>query len=234
MNKYFCKGRLTIRAALYLSAFFISLVMGFSAPVTTVFFMSHVSPGLVATFSIVLKLCGIFVSYVKQSEAAVRWISQNFLPLMIGCEAVFLVLALIGEMHPEIRYVGYNMICVVGIKLLQVVRKDNISNCLKGTSIITFNSTCDTWGLSASFIGAALCSLALELFGNLNITLCMFIELVGCGIGHGFQVYANKRILEDIRPELKSVHVTFSEALNDICQRKKDKRKKSDDSIFDQ
>ena len=233
MSKYFCKGKLTIRAALYLSAFFISLVMGFSAPVTTVFFMSHVSPGLVATFSIVLKLCGIFVSYIKQSEIAVRWISQNFLILMISCEAVFLGLALIGEVHPEIRYIGYNLICVVGIKLLQVVRKDNISNCLKGTSIITFNSTCDTWGLSASFIGAALCSLALQ-FGELNVTLCMLIELIGCGIGHAFQVYANKRILEDIRPELKNIHITFSEALNDICQRKRDKHKKSDDSIFDQ
>lgn len=234
MSRYLANGRLTIRAALYLNALLISMVMGFSAPVTVVYFTSHISPELVATFAIVLKLCGIVVSYIKQSAVAIRWIAQNFIRLVTVCEVVFLTLALIGEMHPEVRYIGYNLICVVGIKLLQVARKDNIVNCLKGTAIIAFNATCDTWGLVGSLIGSGLCSVVL-LFGGLDVTFCMLVEFVGCLVGHCFQAYANKRIREDIRTDLREY--TFIEAINDIVRVKGKKsaiKDDSNDSVFDQ
>ena len=234
MSKYFCNGKLTVRAAMYFNALCISLVMGFSAPITTVYFLSHVTPSLVASFSIVLKLCGIIVSYIKQSEIAVRWISKNFVPLMIGCEMVFMALAAIGEMHPEVRYIGYNLICVVGVKLLQVVQKDNIANCLKGSAITSFTAKCDTWALVGSFVGAGICSMVLT-FQEISVTICMIIEFIGCSIGHGFQVYINKRIRKDIRPELQECKVTFVDAINDVCRRKrKNIAQKVNDSIFDQ
>lgn len=234
MDRYLANGKLTIRAALYLNAFLISLVVGFSAPVTVVYFNSHISPELVATFAIVIKLCGIVVSYIKQSKVAIRYIAQNFIRLMLVCEAIFLGLALIGELHPEVRYIGYNLICVLGIKLLQVARKDNIVNCLKGTAIIAFNATCDTWGLVGSLVGSALCSVVL-VFGELNVTFCMLLEFVGCLIGHCFQAYANKRIRRDIRTDLEEY--TLVEAINDIFRvkaKKAEKKDDEDDSIFDQ
>jgi len=233
MNRYLANGRLTIRAALYLNALLISLVMGFSVPVTLVYFTSHISPELVATFTIVLKLCGIVVSYIKQSKIAIRWVAQHFVAMMLTCEAVYLVLALIGEMHPDMRYIGYNLIGAVGIKLLQVARKDNIVNCLKGTAIIAFNATCDTWGLVGALVGSGLCSVVL-LFEEVNVTFCMLVEFVGCLIGHLFQAYANRRIRTEIRTDLQEY--TLVEAINDVFRVKGRKVKKDDDddSIFDQ
>lgn len=76
MSKYMNKGRLTIRASLYISAFMISVVMGFSAPVTKVYFISHIGPELVASLGIVLKLCSLVNSYIKQSKIAIQWITS--------------------------------------------------------------------------------------------------------------------------------------------------------------
>ena len=78
MANYFHNGRLTIRAALYLNAILISLVMGFTTPITTVYFYAHVSPELVSGLAIVLKIGGILVSYIKQSKKAIRYIDVNY------------------------------------------------------------------------------------------------------------------------------------------------------------
>lgn len=238
MSKYRNNGRLTIRASLYISAFMISVVMGFSAPVTTVYFISHVSPELVSTLAIVLKLWGVLNSYIKQSKVAIQWITNHFLQLMIICESVYFTLALIGEAHPEVRYVGYNLIGLAGVKLLQVARQSNIVNCLKGNAIIAFNATCDTWALIGSLIGSAVCA-SLLVFGEINVTLCMLLEFAGCMIGNIFQLYANKRIQRDLLHK-DGCEYTIVDVLNDLARVKKRKSQihresaDDDDSIFDQ
>lgn len=237
MSKYMNKGRLTIRTSLYISAFMISIVMGFSAPVTMVYFVNHVSPELVSTLAIVLKLCGVVVSYVKQSKVAIQWIADHFLGLLLGTEAVYLVLALIGEANPEIRYIGYNLIGCVGIKILKVACQSNVVNCLKSDAIIAFNATCDTWALVGSLIGSSVCATIL-MFRDINVTACMLLEFTGCSIGHAFQLYANRRIRFYILRANKGEY-TIIDVLNDLARvkkRKSEMRRKddNDDSIFDQ
>ena len=232
MAKYFVNGRLTVRAALYLSAFCISLVMGFSAPLTVNYFISHVTPTLIASLGIVLKLVGILVSYIKQSKIAIRYISQNFMTGMIICDILFLILAIFGEANPEMRYVGYNLICAGGIKLLQVVRHDNTANCLKGTSIIAFNAKCDTCGLIANLLGAS-CYLVISNMVILSVTQCMFIECIGCAFGHWMQLYANRRIKKDILKN-KLPEYTMIDVLNDLVRVKNNKVEDKEDNIFDQ
>lgn len=236
MSNYFNNGRITIRASLYLSSFIISIMMGFSAPVTTVYFLRHVSPELVSTLAIVLKLCMVFNSYIRQSKVAVQWITDHFIQMVLVCEVVYFILAIIGEMHPEIRYVGYNLIGCVVVKLLLTARQSNIVNCLKGNSIITFNAACDTWGLVGSLLGSALCA-TLLVFGDINITACMLLEFAGCTVGHILQAYANNRIQKELLK--KQELYTLVDVLNDLVRvkRKKDEIRKSsdeDDSIFDQ
>ena len=133
VSNYFNNGRLTIRASLYLSSFIICIVMGFSAPVTTVYFLRHVSPELVSTLTIVLKLCMVFNSYIKQSKVAVQWITDHFIQMVLVCEVVYFILAIIREMHPEIRYVGYNLIGCVGAKLLKTADRATLLTASKET-----------------------------------------------------------------------------------------------------
>lgn len=230
MEKYFNKGKLTIRAALYLDAILISFVMGFSAPITVQYFVSHVTPELISSLAIVLKIGGVLISYIKQSKKAIRWIADNFIKLMIICDCTYLFLALTGESNPEMRYILYNLIGVLGVKLLQSVKKDNIANCLKGTAIINFSAKCDTCGLIAALAGAGMCVIVLQLY-PISITTCMLIETIGCMLGHWNQAYANKRIRE-IKPNIESFSLV--EVINDLAKDKKDKTQKEEDSIFDQ
>lgn len=156
---------------------------------------------------------------------------------MVVCESIYFVLALIGEWHPEVRYIGYNLVGCVGIKLLSVARQSNIVNCLKGDSIVTFNATCDTWAFIGGFIGMSACT-TLLVFGEIDITLCMLLEFAGCLIGHLFQLYANRRIRRDIL-HVDTNKYTIIDVINDLARVKKRKsqtRHENDnnDSIFDQ
>lgn len=226
----FCK-KLSIRTCLYTNAFLISMIMAFSVPITAIFFYSHISSTLIAGSAIVFRLVGVFMSYIKQSKIAIRYISDNFYKLMIVIDACYILLSLIGESYPDIRFFCYNLIGIAGVKLMQVVNKDNIANCLHGTSIITFGAKCDTIGLLGGCLGSALSVVILEIT-SVNVTVCMLLEALVCMIAHWLQYYANYKIQSlGVIPMEK---YTFHEVVNDLIMRRNNKNNvESDESIFD-
>ena len=147
---------------------------------------------------------------------------------MLIIDGVFFILASVGEVHPEIRFVGYSLIGCFGISLLKTVRKDNIANILHGSAIIAFDAKCDTCGLIASLLGSSLCVLVLNIT-NINITLCLFLEASICMLGHWCQAYANKRV-----KEIRSLpEYTFIEVINDLASIKTKKDNSDDETILD-
>jgi hypothetical protein len=234
----FKDGNLTIRAALYLNAVLIDLVMGFTAPVTVNFFMSHLTPEYIAACTVLFRLTSVVASFIKQSEVAIKYISQKFLKLMIACDISFFIVACIGEANPELRFLAYNMICICGIKLLTVVRKDNINNCLNKSAITTFNASCDTWALIASLIGASMLVVVTK-FGTPNVTICMIVECIVCAMAHWCQLYANRRIKKLLYCDPKNY--TLKEVINDVTSvrhkikyKKNRDRSKDNSDVFDQ
>lgn len=233
MSTLFKEGRLTIRMCLYLDAFLITAVMAFSLPITLTYFYGVISAELVAAAAILFKIVGIVMSFIKQSKLMIRWIAANFIPAVIVIDSIFFVLAIIGADFPEIRYIGYNLICIIGVKLLQIVRKDNTANCLKGTTIVTFSAKCETIGLIGGLLGGAISVVALSMT-DIPVTVAMLIENFFCAIAHWMQAFANKRIHElGLVPVEK---VTFLVALEDslTMHKKKTAIKEEDDTVFDQ
>ena len=232
MSDYFFRdGNLTIRAALYLNEILISLVMGFTSPVIVNFFMSHLTPEYIATCTIIFRLSKVAVSFIKQSIIATHWISQHFLKIMLLTDVAFFSIACVGESHPELRFLVYNMICICGTQLMKAVKMDNINNCLHDSAITIFRAKCDTWGLLASLFGAALLVVVTN-FISPSVTFCMIVECAICAVAHWFQLYANKRIKKLIYVAPREY--TLKEAINDVVSvRKKIKYKKRRDKVSD-
>ncbi len=219
MSKYFFKdGNLTIRAALYLNEVLISLVMGFTSPVIVNFFMAHLTPEYIATCTIIFRLSKVGVAFIKQSIIATRWISQNFMKIMILTDISFFSIACVGESNPELRFLVYNMICICGTQLMKAVKMDNINNCIHDSALTIFRAKCDTWGLLASLFGAALL-VAITKIASPSVTFCMIIECLICAIAHWFQLYANRRIKKLIYKVPKEY--TIKEVINDIVSVKR-------------
>lgn len=233
MKRFYNNGKLTIKAALYLTYFLIYFILGFSVPIITKYIFYHISTSLIASTTILLTVLGIMLSYMKQSEILIKFVSQNFIILMIFIDCAFLILATIGEQYPEIRFVGYNVTGLVGIGLLKVVYKDNICNCLSKTSIITFDAKCNTIGMIGKLLGSTIVIIILEII-KINVTLAMYLEALFCIIGHALQAYANMRIKNDILHE-KINKITFIDVLNDMFKRKIKHNKNNDnqDKIFE-
>lgn len=135
------------------------------------------------------------MSYVKQSKLMIRWVANRFIPIIIVTDGIFLILALIGADFLITRYLGYNLICIIREEIIQVVRKDNIVNCLKGTTIVTFSAKCETIGLIGGLLGGGISTIVLMLI-EISVTQAMLIEFFLCTISHWLQAFANKRIRE--------------------------------------
>ena len=227
----FKNGHLTIRSALYLNAILIDLVMGFSAPVTVNYFMGHLTPEFIASCTILFRLSSVVTSFIKQSEVAIKYISQKFLKLMLICDISFFCISCVGEANPELRFLVYNMICICGIKLLTVVRKDNINNCLEKSEITIFNAKCDTWALIASLIGATMLVI-ISKFGTPSVTVCMLLESSICACAHWFQLYANRRIKATLYYDPKIY--TLKEVINDVVKIKRINKNRKELNKLDQ
>lgn len=232
MKNFFVNGKLTIRAAIYLSSFISCTILGFTVPIIMKFIISNISETLIAATSMLVTILGIIMSYLKQSKILIKFVSSNFIPIMIIMDSAYFILASLGEAHPDIRLVGYNLISVLALGLLKVVRKDNICNCVEGTTIVTFDAKCNTIGLIGKALGGIAVIIALEIV-KIDITLAMFMEAGFCMIAHWLQAYTNIRINKDILKN-NNTKITISEVLNDIFKKKTNKKDNKDDSIFDQ
>ena len=229
----FKDGKLTIRSALYLDQFLVNIVMGFSAPITVTYFMANLTPGFIAMAAILIKLARLALNVCMQSKIAIKWVSQNFIPIMLMVDAIYLITALLGEEHTAFRHVIYNLIGATVIMVLKMVRKDNTCNCLKGTNIVTFNAACDSVAMVGSLMGGALVAIVLQV-GTIGVTPVMIAESIVCMIAHAMQAYANYRVRGLIPEERR---YTLIEVINDIASLKESKKLNEEDegtSIFDQ
>ena len=228
MDKIIRKG-LTLRMALYLDSLLISAIMAFSAPITTTFFYSILTPEFIAAATIAFRLMGVVTSYVKQSDLMIKWLSNNFIKLVILVDLIFLTVAIFGAKYPDVRFIAYNLTCITAIKLLQTVRDNNIVNCLSGTSIVTFKAKCNTIGLLGGLFGGAIAVVTLDMV-NIDVTTAMILECGFCTVAHWMQAYANMKAHKlGIIPKYE---VTFSEAVNGLIKYRK-KKSDVDDSIMD-
>jgi hypothetical protein len=167
----------------------------------------------------------VAVAFIKQSIIATRWISQNFMKIMLLTDVSLFAIACVGESNPELRFLIYNMICICGTQLMKAVKMDNINNCIHDSALTIFRAKCDTWGLLASLFGAALL-VAVTKFVSPSVTFCMLIECGICAVAHWFQLYANKRIKKLIYRVPKEY--TIKEVINDIVSIKRVNKNKKE------
>lgn len=222
---------LTIRMALYLDAFLISTIMGFSMPITTTFFYSVLTPQFIASAAIGFRLMGVITSYIKQSYLMIKWLSNNFIKIVLLVDIIYLLSAIFGAGYPEMRFLIYNITGITAVKLLQAVRTDNIANCLHGTTIVTFKAKTTTIGLIGGIIGSAAAVVILDII-KIDVTVAMVCECLFCSLGHWLQAFANKRVYQ--LGIMTRSEVSFIEAFNDLIKGKNNKNKEGDDSILDQ
>ena len=234
MSKLLLKdGHLTLRAALYLSALLISIGMGFSAKFVGNFLQKAMDGEFVVACAILFKVIGLGMTYMQRSPLMLRWISENFTKFIIVMDVGFFILALIGQDFPMTRYVGYELICIVGVKLLKAVQRDNLNNCINGTAKSIFEAKVD----SIAFVGAVgggVAMLVISRFVEVGVNAAMIVECLCCLGGHWLQRYVNYRIVE--LGIYRKEKVTFIEAFNQVCKSHKNKKisKDEDDTIFDQ
>ena len=205
MGKLIREHKLTIKAALLLDAFIVSLAMGFAVSATFTFFGSHVDKVLVSTMQIGVTVAGLLFSMICQSQRALKTVLDHFIPFVIVVDTIYLTLALIGETHVEVRFIGYQLMGVFGAGLLSVNRKMNVAAAYMSAaahgataaSQTSFSAKCEMAGMLGHLFGAVAAILGVLLYGDISVTFAMVFESVGCMFAHWLQVFINKRVTEE-------------------------------------
>lgn len=212
-------SKFTARTALYMDQFLVNIVIGFSAPITINYFMQHLTPDFIAMVAIIIRISRLMLNICLESKIAIKWVSQNFIKIIIFMDMIFLSTALVGAQHIQYRHIVYNLVGATMLMTIKMVRKDNINSCLTGTDVVTFNASCDSVAMTGALLGSGLISVILQADVNVSVSAAMIAEAIICAIAHMMQAYANYRIKYFSEQEgVVEKRYTVMEMINDITR----------------
>jgi hypothetical protein len=174
----------------------VSLVYAATSPMIHYYFITQVSPQVIATANLLQIGLAAGVNYSIQVDKFKEWYRKNFLLIIIMDVILLTTSSFAGVNYPELRFMGLAVINSVSTVLWVMIMK-NIANkiIVDGDARTDFEALNESACLTASFIGGVS---AVVLMPKVEICLalqCLANAFMGATDYYSFQVL-NKKILD--------------------------------------
>ena len=200
--------------------FIINFILSLFDGIFSVYFIGQFMPVFISSVKLIGMITEMAIYKMAKSQVFVAWLQGRYKLLASANISITIVVAMVGESHPQIRWLVITIVNVLPLIAMKICDTDNIAHLVKGGEFTTFNaqiSASATFGRLVGTIGAIIVAAFIgnDIHDRGIITLCLFAEAIGLTVGSYFYVRANE-LARKLRGGIKaaSVHDVIDDIMN--------------------
>lgn len=172
----------------------LSFVYALTSPIIHVYFVSLISPRVMAIAALISTGLAAIVNYTITVDKFKEWYQRHFLFIVVSDIIIFCLVSFTSINMPEIRFLGFAFINAVSTCLWVMVMKNLVNNIISdGDERTKFDALNNYTCLCASFLGAILAIIFVEIPVEYCIAAqCVVNFIMGCTDYYSFKMLNKK------------------------------------------